>query len=196
MLLWRRKREDIALVCSSFFVTMSVVAAAPSRTRGELVLQPSYFTSSIFVKPLREDITTLIHSYHDLYTKHPPTQPFSLFRDLWSTLGWRWTHLMVFDDRPREMFLNVVHRLFLGQCLSFSGVPISTPFLLERMVRTEAPFTRAVALFGLYTFFMTQPQGTAPPLYSISHIPIPVGLGITVIVRGMLLMFPQINTSR
>ncbi|KAG6862447.1 hypothetical protein C0995_011887 [Termitomyces sp. Mi166 len=64
---------------------------------------------------------------------------------------------MVCDDRPREMFLNVVHRLFL-----------------ERMVRTEAPFTRAVALFGFYTFFSTQPQGTAPPLYSMSHIPIPV----------------------
>ncbi|KAG5338605.1 hypothetical protein C0989_006858 [Termitomyces sp. Mn162] len=136
---------------------MSVVAPAPSSSRGEVVLQPNYFTSSIFIKALREDITTLIHSYHDLYTKSPPTHPFSLFKHLWSTLGWRWMHLMVFDDRPREMLLNVVHRLFL-----------------ERMVRTEAPFTRAIALFGLYTFFLTQPRGTAPPLYSLSHIPIPV----------------------
>ncbi|KAG6911557.1 hypothetical protein DXG01_011859 [Tephrocybe rancida] len=86
-------------------------------------------------------------------------QPFALFKNLWAAQGWKWLHLMVFDDRPREMFLNVIHRLFL-----------------ERMVKTEAPFSRAVALFGLYTFYSTQPQDTAPRLYNIRHIPIPLGL--------------------
>ncbi|KAG6818067.1 hypothetical protein H0H87_009222 [Tephrocybe sp. NHM501043] len=135
---------------------MSGVVPAPSGSRGELILQPNYFTSSIFVKTVRDDITTLIHSYHERYTKSPPTQPFALFKTLWAEQGWSWMHFMVFDDRPRESFLNMVHRLFL-----------------ERMVKTEAPFSRAVALFGFYTFFATQPQGTAPQLYNIVHIPIP-----------------------
>ncbi|KAG6840351.1 hypothetical protein C0991_007278 [Blastosporella zonata] len=44
------------------------------------------------------------------------------------------------------------------------------------MIKTEAPFSRAVALFGLYTFYFTQPHDTAPRLYNIAHIPIPLGL--------------------
>ncbi|KAJ7071183.1 hypothetical protein C8F01DRAFT_1109459, partial [Mycena amicta] len=46
--------------------------------------------------------------------------------------------------------------------------------MAERMVKTEAPFTRVVALFGLYTFFNTQPAASAPPLHTLSHIPIPI----------------------
>ncbi|KAG6832270.1 hypothetical protein H0H92_003503 [Tricholoma furcatifolium] len=134
-----------------------IVAPAPSGARGEVILQPSYFSSSVFVKAVRDDITTLIHSYHEKYTKSSHAQPFALFKNLWCTQGWKWIHLIFFDDRPREMFLNIIHRLFL-----------------ERMVKTEAPFTRAIALFGLYTFFSTQPQGTAPSLYSLSHIQIPL----------------------
>ncbi|KAF8078776.1 hypothetical protein FPV67DRAFT_1663466 [Lyophyllum atratum] len=134
---------------------MSVVAPAPSGSRGEVILQPKYFTTSVFVSAVRDDITTLIHTYHEQYTNSQPSQPFSLFKSLWSSRGWKWMHFMVFDDRTRETFLNVVLRLFL-----------------ERMVKTEAPYTRAIALFGLYTFFYTQPKGTAPPLYHISHIPI------------------------
>ncbi|RDB29663.1 hypothetical protein Hypma_015696 [Hypsizygus marmoreus] len=136
---------------------MATIAPAPSGSRGEVILQPAYFTSSIFVKALRDDITTLILTYHEQYTNAQPAQPFLLFKSLWTTLGWKWLHFMVFDDRTRETFLNVVLRLFL-----------------ERMVKTEAPYSRAVALFGFYTFFYTQPVGTAPPLHSISHVPIPL----------------------
>ncbi|KAG6821347.1 hypothetical protein H0H93_014144 [Arthromyces matolae] len=103
---------------------------------------------------LRDDITTLIHAFHELYTNPHSIQPFSLFKNLWASLGWRWIHFIVLDDRPRQTFLNV--------------------FRTERMVKTEAPFTRAIALFGFYTFFYTQPQGTAPPLYSIAYISIPL----------------------
>jgi hypothetical protein len=46
---------------------------------------------------------------------------------------------------------------------------------VERTVKTEAPFTRTVALFALYTFFNTQPSGSAPTLRGLSHIPIPIG---------------------
>ncbi|KAF5385283.1 hypothetical protein D9615_001387 [Tricholomella constricta] len=134
---------------------MSIVAPAPSGSRGEVILQPNYFTSSIFVKAFRDDITTLIHSYHEQYTTTQPGEPFLLFKALWSSQGWKWLHFMVFDDRTREAFLNVVLRLFL-----------------ERMVKTEAPYSRVVALFGLYTFYYTQPRGTAPPLHSVTHIPI------------------------
>jgi hypothetical protein len=43
------------------------------------------------------------------------------------------------------------------------------------MAESEAPYIRAVALFGLYTFYFTQPSGTAPPLHRVAHIPIPLG---------------------
>ena len=52
----------------------------------------------------------------------------------------------------------------------------SVSHLLERTVKTEAPFTRVAALFGLYIFFYTQIKNAAPPLYSTSRIPIPAGI--------------------
>ncbi|KAJ6515469.1 hypothetical protein C8R45DRAFT_956629 [Mycena sanguinolenta] len=127
-----------------------------SLTRGNVILQPSYFTSSVYVGALRDDITTLVHNFHEQY-KQDNTKPFTLFKTLWNAQGWKWIHFKVFDSRTRETFLNVTVRLFL-----------------ERMVKTEAPFTRTVALFALYTFFNTQPSGSAPPLRGLSHIPIPI----------------------
>ncbi|KAJ7275201.1 hypothetical protein B0H12DRAFT_1086213, partial [Mycena haematopus] len=127
-----------------------------SLIRGNVVLQPSYFTSSVYVRALRDDITTLVHNFHEQY-KQDNTKPFALFKTLWNAQGWKWMHFKVFDSRTRETFLNVTVRLFL-----------------ERMVKTEAPFTRTVALFALYTFFNTQPSGSAPALSALSHIPIPI----------------------
>ncbi|KAJ7786146.1 hypothetical protein B0H16DRAFT_1489307 [Mycena metata] len=124
--------------------------------RGAVVLQPAYFTSSVFVKALRDDITNLVHTFHEKY-KEDNTKPFELFKTLWSAQGWKWMHFKVFDSRTRQTFLNVTVRLFL-----------------ERMVKTEAPFVRTVVLFGLYTFFNTQPTGSAPALRGLSHIPIPI----------------------
>ncbi|KAG5647585.1 hypothetical protein DXG03_008938 [Asterophora parasitica] len=86
---------------------MSVISPAPSGGRGELILQPNYFTSSIFVQALRDDITSLIHAYHDQYTKTQPADPFALFKTIWTSQGWKWLHFMIFDDRTRESFLNV-----------------------------------------------------------------------------------------
>jgi hypothetical protein len=79
-----------------------------------------------------------------------------LFKSLWLSLGWNWLHFKVFDDSSRQTFLDITLRLFL-----------------ERTVKTEAPFTRVAALFGLHIFFYTQIKNTVPPLYSTSHIPIP-----------------------
>ncbi|TFK77252.1 hypothetical protein BDN72DRAFT_754013 [Pluteus cervinus] len=125
--------------------------------RGELALQPGYFSSSAFVKAFRDDITSLIHAYHDSYGKETQIQPFQLFKQLWVSLGWKWLHFSVPEDRARDAFLHTACRLFI-----------------ERTVRTEAPFTRAVALYGLHTFFHTQPSGTLPLLRSIAYIPIPI----------------------
>ncbi|KAJ7706349.1 hypothetical protein B0H17DRAFT_1036850 [Mycena rosella] len=137
--------------------------------RGNVVLQPTYFTSSVYIKALREDITTLVHNFHEQY-KEDSTKPFALFKSLWNAQGWKWMHFKVFDSRARDTFLSVTFRLFL-----------------ERMVKTEAPFTRTVALFALYTFFNTQPTGSAPTLRGLSHIPIPIDHYTTLIgLPGML----------
>jgi hypothetical protein len=132
------------------------ITPATSTTRGDIVLQPNYFTSSVYVKALRDDISTLIVRYHDAYSQAGMTQPFSQFKNVWKALGWTWLHFKVFDSRSRETFLQVTVRLFL-----------------ERTVKTEAPFTRAVALFAMYTFFYSQIREGAPKLQFIANIPIP-----------------------
>ncbi|KAJ3750601.1 hypothetical protein DFH05DRAFT_1565688 [Lentinula detonsa] len=132
-------------------------APSTSASRGDVTLQPSFFTSSLYVNPFRDDIRTLLHAYHEQYSLSSE-KPFALFKKIWRAQGWEWMHFRVFDNRSRDAFLNVSHRLFL-----------------ERSVKTEAPFTRVVALFGLYTFFSTQLSDSPLPLYSMKHIPIPLG---------------------
>ncbi|KAF9076118.1 hypothetical protein BDP27DRAFT_1313924 [Rhodocollybia butyracea] len=134
---------------------MSLLAPFTSAGRGDITLQPAFFTSSLYVNPFRDDIRTLIHAYHELYSQSPQ-KPFALFKAIWRTQGWEWLHFKVFDSPSREALVNVSHRLFL-----------------ERSVKTEAPFTRVVALFGLYTFFSTQPSNSLLPLYAVQHISIP-----------------------
>ncbi|KAF9566161.1 hypothetical protein CPC08DRAFT_815047 [Agrocybe pediades] len=135
---------------------MSIVPT-PSSNRGDVILQPSYFTSSIYVTALRDDISTLILKYHEAFAAQPVVaKPFALFKAVWRSLGWPWLHFVVLDNRPRQAFLQVTARLFL-----------------EKMVKTEAPFMRVVALFGMYTFFYTQVKDAAPPLHYINNIPIP-----------------------
>ncbi|KAL0578611.1 hypothetical protein V5O48_003402 [Marasmius crinis-equi] len=130
------------------------MSVAPN-PRGDISLQPYYFTSSLYVIPFREDISSLVHGFHEQYVRQPD-KPFVLFKKIWCTQGWDWMYFKVFDPPSRDAFLNVSLRLFL-----------------ERTVKTEAPFTRVVALFALYTFFNAQPSASAPPLHSVEHIPIP-----------------------
>ncbi|KAI0815071.1 hypothetical protein BC629DRAFT_1469026 [Irpex lacteus] len=212
---------------------------APSVTRGDVTLQPSYFTSSLFVEPLREDIARLIQAYAQQYlgiltngatqgtgsaeeinrgaAQHeasqggvdpttnghvventvgiaensnptpalapstgdteplssviPPQQssesshiqPFMLFKQLWSSQGWSWFHLKVLDGRARESFVSVVLRLFA----EYFGEEVN-------------PLAQAIALFGMYTFYTTQPaSGTlsnpvpGPTIYRVKHIALP-----------------------
>ncbi|KIM88530.1 hypothetical protein PILCRDRAFT_228881 [Piloderma croceum F 1598] len=136
------------------------LAPSPSVSRGGITIQPSYFTSSLYIHPLRDDILHLIQVYSNHYVQTQPTQPFSLFKTVWNSIRWTWMHFKVFDSRARDMFLKVTMRLFLA----------------ERMVHTEYPLNRVVALFGLYTFLRTQPRTKAPSLHSVEHIEIPIDL--------------------
>ncbi len=88
------------------------VAREPSASRGEITLQPSYFTSSLYVQPLREDISTLITLFSDQFDHN--VQPFDLFKKLWTEQGWCWLHMRVYDGRARQSFIRTTERLFAG----------------------------------------------------------------------------------
>lgn len=91
------------------------MATAPTQSaaRGEITLQPSYFTSSLYVDPLREDVSDLIDRFAAQYAQSS-SQPFTLFKSVWNELGWCWIHFRVFDPRARDSFINVTERLFVG----------------------------------------------------------------------------------
>jgi len=131
-----------------------LVPPSSSSPRGQAVLQPAYFTADIFVEPLRRDFDALIDAYRDVY---PSSSPFTLFKHTWLSHRWHWLLFKVFDSRSRHSFLSVTLRLFL-----------------EKTIDAESLFTRVTALFAFYTFFYSQPLDTAPPLYSISHVPIAI----------------------
>ncbi|KAG2159690.1 uncharacterized protein EDB93DRAFT_1111525 [Suillus bovinus] len=147
------------------------MSLAPTHTtpRGQVVLQPTYFTCSLFVDPAREDIDHLVRVYAERYARSPIPQPFMLFKDIWNNQGWAWLHFKVFDTRSRDAFLKVTMQL-----------------LSERLAESEYPLTRAAALFGLYTFFATQPSTSAPPLHALAH------LAVTIDMYQSLLKLPDV----
>ncbi|KAH9937044.1 uncharacterized protein B0H18DRAFT_1081338 [Fomitopsis serialis] len=130
-------------------------AAGPSAVRGDITLQPSYFTSSLY--------------YVETW---PPTQPFALFKRLWSDQGWCWLHLKVLDARARETFVNVTERLFI-----------------ERLADGEPLLARVVVLFALYAFHLSQPTAQNPPVHSVGHIAIPLD------IYNALLLLPSSLTD-
>ncbi|KAI8990542.1 hypothetical protein BD414DRAFT_514295 [Trametes punicea] len=133
---------------------MSIVPE-PSISRGEITLQPNYFSSSLYVDPLRKDISALIVAFSEHLGGS--VRPFELFKKLWMEQGWSWLHLRVHDGRARQAFLRITERLFI-----------------ERLTGSESPLTRVIALFSLYTFHATQPYSSAPPIYSLPNIAIPI----------------------
>jgi len=84
--------------------------------RGDIAIQPAYFTSSLFVDPLREDIILLVSTFTEQYTSHP-SEPFSLFKTIWRSQGWPSLHWKVLTGRAREALMNTTFRLFLGKNL-------------------------------------------------------------------------------
>ncbi|KAI0788512.1 hypothetical protein C8Q75DRAFT_236324 [Abortiporus biennis] len=150
--------------------------ATPSVTRGDITLQPSFFTSSLFVYPLKEDISRLIQAFTDRYHQSDKKQPFSLFKQIWNEQGWPWMHLKVFDGRARARFIEITTRL-----------------LAERMEGTENILTRTVSLFAMYTFYFTQPSTSAPSLYSCNYIPIPIDTFQCILEIPSLLSSPELQ---
>ncbi|KLO20759.1 hypothetical protein SCHPADRAFT_898012 [Schizopora paradoxa] len=149
----------------------TLVAAASSSSRGEINIQPAYFTSSLFVEPFREDVDFLAKSYKAGYEhakSSPNFQPFTLFKNVWSTYGWNFLHLKVLEPRGRESYTSVISRLFLEQATSETSV-----------------LDRVVGLFGLYTFWASQPSGSVPPVRCVTHTPVPIDL------YQILLRLPQ-----
>ncbi|KAH0838180.1 hypothetical protein J3R83DRAFT_6431 [Lanmaoa asiatica] len=146
------------------------VAPSPSSSRGEIILQPAYFTSSAFVHPARADVERLIQEYSQQYTSsaHSRNHPFTLFKEIWQRQGWTWIQFKVFDTRSRAAFLRVVMRLFS-----------------ERIGDGETSLSRVAALFGLYTILRTQPSTSAPSLYSTTQIE------VTCDVYEEILMLPN-----
>jgi hypothetical protein len=92
--------------------TMSVVPG-PSASRGGIIVQPPYFTSSLYVDRCREDIETLVQEFSQKYHEHS-AHSFSLFKSIWVSSGWQWMHFKVFDAYARDAFLRVTIRLFMG----------------------------------------------------------------------------------
>ncbi|KAL0951416.1 hypothetical protein HGRIS_008108 [Hohenbuehelia grisea] len=135
------------------------VAPSPSTRPGFISLQPSYFTSSLYVNALREDIDALVKAFQEQYETDSQAKAFPLFKNIWKNHGWPWLHFKIFDYRSREKFLEVTLRLFV-----------------ERTRKSETPVMRSLGLFGLYTFFYTQPTSATPRLWTVSHVPVPLDI--------------------
>jgi hypothetical protein len=97
---------------ATLWLCMSL-APTPSATRGDLILQPPFFTSSLFVDPFRADIERLIDLFVQEHAVHA-ARPFALFKRLWEEQGWTYMHLKIFDARTRHTYLAVACRLFVG----------------------------------------------------------------------------------
>lgn len=165
---------------------MSVLPAR-SGNPGELALQPSFFTSSLFVDPLREDISSLLSAFCAVLQAEPEpsdlgertsatippagpsdavplassltTEPFVVFKRTWEAQGWSTLHWKAFDSRSRNSFVRTTCRLFLERALEGESLPI-----------------RAGALFGLYTFFCTQPESSYPPIHRVKYLEVAIGM--------------------
>lgn len=104
-----------------------MLEAAPTTAaaKGELTIQPAYFTSSLFVDALRQDVLELGQAFSAEYLacrssskangEHHGLKPFDLFKSIWIRDGWKWLHLKVLEPRARETFVDVVLRILLGE---------------------------------------------------------------------------------
>jgi len=143
-----------------------MVSLAPTTQlyRASPIVQPFYYSSSLFVDPLRQDINRLLSDFTRAYaagaTESTPTvvaKPFSHFKTIWKAQRWDYAHLLVLDPRGRIAFIDTVTRLFL-----------------ERANVLNPPATRAAAVFGLHAFFFSQPSPSETSLHHHDHINITI----------------------
>jgi hypothetical protein len=164
------------------------------------VLQPEYYYSDVFLTPLRLDLDKLLTDFVRCLLNNPdqcgqsasssatdqsglsPEQnSFRIFTTCWVSNHWSFMHLRCLDAIGRVAFLHVLHRMFLGECTSPSTL-IPTPTanqcfitglsLPEASLIYQESFLKLGALYGLYTFFMTQPA----QLYKLKQLPVPLGV--------------------
>lgn len=99
-----------------------MVSLAPTTQlfRALPIVQPFYYSSSLFVDPLRKDIDHLLNSFVRAYADDASDsssirdKPFSYFKRLWKEQKWDYAHLAVLDSRGRIAFFDTVARVFLG----------------------------------------------------------------------------------
>ncbi|TFK30805.1 hypothetical protein FA15DRAFT_32833 [Coprinopsis marcescibilis] len=152
---------------------------APSPTRPDPVLHPSYFTSSLYTESLRNDIKLLTSTFRTRFLQDTAKPAFPLFKDIWSSHGWKWIHLRVLNDKSRERSQHVTCRL-----------------LIENIVQSEDALTQAAALFALYSFYNTQPNDTTPSLWQLSYIPITTDDLIHIYSLPERLQAPNLRSAR
>ncbi|KAG8763377.1 hypothetical protein FRC11_004252 [Ceratobasidium sp. 423] len=108
------------------------------------VLQPEYFSSDLFVVPLRLDLESLLTEFARRLRNHSDhcglaepaasnaTDQNGIFKDnslntfksCWESSDWKFMHLRCLDAIGRTTFLRIVHRTFLEYLQTF--VAIST----------------------------------------------------------------------
>jgi hypothetical protein len=93
---------------------MAIVPTSTAK-KGEVVLQPAFFTSSFFVDPFKGDLGALTLTYHEAWQKeHEGGQPFTVFKHVWIDMGWPWMQFKTLEDRSRHQYLGVTMRLLFG----------------------------------------------------------------------------------
>ncbi|QRV88759.1 small nuclear RNA activating complex (SNAPc), subunit SNAP43 [Ceratobasidium sp. AG-Ba] len=148
-------------------------------------LQPEFYYSDVFLTPLRLDVDKLLTDFVQRLLNKPdqdglpasssPTDltgasaeqnSFEIFKTCWVSNHWRFMHLRCLDAIGRGAFLHVLHRLFLAvrqNVLTGSLIP-------EAALSYQETYMKLGALYGLYTFYVTQPA----QLYRLKQIPIPL----------------------
>ena len=180
------------------------------------VLQPEFYYSDVFLTPTRLDLDKLLADFakcmlngSDQYgirglssnptdqTGTPPDcSSFAIFKSCWMSSDWSFMHLRCLDAIGRVAFLHVLHRIFLGECVCFvdgehpnfrrQRAQSYWSSTLEASLSYSNITMRLGALYGLYTFYMTQPT----QLYKVTHMPVPLGasgchnklLGVSVLI--------------
>lgn len=132
------------------------------------MLQPLFFRSQCYVEALRQDVAHLLSQFATDWPQVPPSDkddasPFTEFKRLWTSTGWRHIHLAVVEPELRPHWWDAVVR-------AFSGEPVQQrPSLClladadlapsERLrPGSEPDLQQLAAFYALYTLYFTQPK--------------------------------------
>lgn len=132
-----------------------------------IVLQPLFFQSKGYVEPLRQDVDKLLNQFADDWSQssQDSESPFSVFKSLWASTGWRHVHLAVIEPGLRPRWWDALTRAFSGalpMMFSLTGSDLDTnnAFPLPERLQpgTQPDLSQLAAFYALYTLYFTQPQ--------------------------------------